>query len=173
MPAEEADWTGSDSQNGKVVTYRVWQYDLSEEGWLDWTHARQLVRVQRTALDPITGEEKVGNRYYVSNRTTVQLRPKGCGELSRGHWRCENETHWTSDVELFEDRRRLCWSRHPRGVLVAAALRAMALTILAVARRLSRVGSSEETPSWEQVSEHFVVVLCRSVLETERFDADR
>jgi hypothetical protein len=51
LPDEEADWTGADSQNGKVVTYRVWQHDLGKEGWLDWTHARQLVRVQRTALD--------------------------------------------------------------------------------------------------------------------------
>jgi hypothetical protein len=168
---EEAEWTEGDSQNGKVITHRVWQYDLTEEGWLSWTHARQLVRVQRTVEDPKTGETEIGNRYYVSNRSPTELRPKGCGRLSRSHWRCENETHWTADAELGEDRRRLYWSRHPRGVFVASVLRMIGLAILSVARRLSRLGYSEETPTWEQVSEHFALVLCRSILETESFDA--
>ena len=54
------------------------------------------------------------------------------------------------DAELMEDRRRLAWSRHPQGSLVVSALRMMALCILAVARKLSRFGYSEETPSWGQ-----------------------
>ena len=40
----------------------------------------------------------------------------------------------------------------------------MALGILAVARRLSRMGYSRETPSWAQVSEHFLLQLCGTVL---------
>jgi len=49
----------TDTQNGQVVTYRAWRYDLGEEGWLDWTHARQLVRIQRTAECQRTGEVTV------------------------------------------------------------------------------------------------------------------
>ncbi len=61
-----------------------------------------------------------------------------------------------------EDRRRLAWSRHPQGSLVVSALRMTALCILAVARKLSRFGYSEETPSWGQVAEHFLLQLCAS-----------
>ena len=85
--------------------------------------------------------------------------------FSRAHWRCEDETHWTADAELGEDRRRLAWSRHPNGFFVISALRMIALGILALARKLSRLGSSLETPTWQQVAEHFLLVLCDPVLD--------
>jgi hypothetical protein len=65
----------------------------------------------------------------------------------------------------------LAWSRHPNGILVVSALRAIAIAILAVARRLSRMGTSRETPSWGQVAEHFLLQLCGSILDTAAFDA--
>lgn len=166
-----ADFSQAEQQNGKIVSYHLWQHDLLEQGWLDWTHARQLVRVQRTEEDPETGTKKIGNRFYVCNRTPTQLRPKGCLKISRAHWRCENETHWTADAESHEDRRRLAWSRHPQGVFAVSVLRRIAVNILAVARRLSSLGHSLETPSWQDVADHFLLVLCDSILETEAFDA--
>jgi hypothetical protein len=33
----------ADKQHGKAVTYYAWRHDLTEQGYLDWTHARQLV----------------------------------------------------------------------------------------------------------------------------------
>lgn len=160
----------ADKQNGLTVTYHIWCYDLSEHGWLGWTHGRQLIRVQRTVEDQHGGQVSVGNRYYVSSLSPDKLRARSALDISRAHWRCENCTHWTADVELMEDRRRLAWSRHPNGVLVVSVLRAMALCILAVARRLSRFGHSRETPSWAQVAEHFLLQLCGSILQTEAFD---
>jgi len=165
-----AHTTMTDTQNGKVAEYHLWRYDLSEQGWLDWTHARQLVRVQRTTTDKSTGEVKVGNRYYVTSKSTDALGPSTALRLCRAHWRCENNTHWTADAELKEDRRKLAWSRHPTGNLTVSALRMMALCILAVARQLSRLGYTQETPSWGQVSEHFLLELCGSNLETVAFD---
>ena len=32
------------------------------------------------------------------------------------------------------------------------------------------MGVSQETPSWAQVAEHFLLQLCGSILETEAFD---
>ncbi len=153
-----------------MVSYHLWRYDLTETGWLDWTHARQLVRIQRTAECQRTGEVTVGNRYYVTSRSPDALGPLTALDTCRAHWRCENNTHWTVDAELMEDRRRLAWSRHPQGSLVVSALRMMALCILAVARKLSRFGYSEETPSWGQVAEHFLLQLCASNPETKAFD---
>jgi len=172
LSTEDAEHSAADQQNGKTISYDVWRYDLTDHGWLDWNHARQLVRVQRVAEDPHTGGFTTGNRYYVSSRAPDELQPKACLDISRAHWRCEDETHWTKDVILQEDRRRLAWSRHPRGVFVVSVLRMIALNILAVARRLSRLGYSTETPTWRQVAEYFVLVLCGSILDTEAFDAD-
>lgn len=170
--ANEADANVSEHRDGKNVTYRVWCYDLEGLGWLDWTHARQLVRVQRTVVDRKTrNEESVGNRYYVTSKTPTELGPQSCLTISRKHWRCEDETHWSADVALAEDRRRLSMSRHPGGVFVVGVLRMMALNILAMARKLSRIGTTQEKPSWKQVAEHFFLVLCESILETEAFDA--
>ncbi|NNL47506.1 MAG: ISAs1 family transposase [Acidimicrobiia bacterium] len=167
----EADFTDVDQQKGEIVTYHLWQHDLSDQGWLDWTHARQLVRIQRTTENLNTGQVSVGNRFYVCNKPPTELRAKACSKISRAHWRCENETHWTADAEIREDKRRLAWSRHPHGVFVVSLLRRMAVNILAVVRRMSRVGYSQETPSWRQVTDHFLLVLCDSILETEAFDA--
>jgi hypothetical protein len=167
---DDANATYADTQNGKTVTYHAWVCDLGETGWLDWTHARQLVRVQRVTEHPVTGETTVGNRYYVTSRSVDRLDARQALTLSRLHWRCEEETHWTSDAELLEDKRRLSWSRNPRGVLVVAALRMMALAILATARRLSRMDYSKEPPSWGQVAEHFLLVLCGTTLQTAAFD---
>ncbi len=165
-----ADDSYVDTQNGDVVTYHLWREELSEHGWLNWTHARQLVRVQRVAEHPTTGHKTIGNRYYVTSKTASVLQPTDALNISRGHWRCEEETHWTTDVVLQEDRRRLAWSRHPHGVFVVSVLRMMALNILAVARKLSRLGYSKDTPTWHQVAEHFLLVLCATTLLTEEFD---
>jgi hypothetical protein len=159
-----------DTQNGKVVTYHLWRYDLTEQGWLHWTHARQLLRVQRIAENPATGNNSVGNRYYVSSETPAALEPRAALRVSRAHWRCEDETHWTADAQLHEDRRRLAWSRHPNGILVVSVLRMIAIAILALARKLSRLGYSLETPSWSQVAEHFLLQLCGGILDTKAFD---
>jgi hypothetical protein len=169
--AREADFSYSDHQNGDVVTYQVWHQDLSDAGWLDWTHARQLVRVQRHAVNAATGRESRGNRYYVSSRTPQELTPTTALAISRAHWRCEEETHWTADAMLHEDLCRLAWSRHPNGVLVASAVRMIGLAILGIARKLSRLAYSKEVPTWRQVAEHFVLTLCASTLQTESFDA--
>lgn len=166
----EADKTVSDKQNGWAVSYYAYVYDLEGAGWLDWTHARQIVRVQRIAEHPQTGEITTGNRYYVTSKSPKELPALSCLWISRGHWRVENETHWSADTQLLEDRRRHAWSRHPTGVVIVALLRMIAINILAVARRLSRIAYSKETPAWRQVAEHFFLALCQSILLTNDFD---
>lgn len=166
----ESAATYADKQNGTVVTYHAWRHDLGEEGWLGWTHARQLVRIERVTEHPVTGKITIGNRYYVCSRSAEQSNSEQVLALSRLHWRCENEIHWTCDFEFLEDRRKLAWSRHPRGILIIAAVRMMALAIVATARRLSSMKYSKETPSWAQVAEHFFLLLCSTTLLMPDFD---
>ena len=62
------------------------------------------------------------------------------------------------------------WSLLSMGVLVASALRMMALLVLSVARHLSRLSYSRERPSWSDVMQHFMLRLCAPILELEAFD---
>jgi len=161
----------ADQQNGHTAEYYAWCHDLTEEGWLDWHHARQLVRVRRVVRDQATGKAiSKGERYYVTSLAPGELSARDALKVARAHWRCENGTHWTADAELQEDRRQLAWSRHPRGALAVSLLRMMALAIMAVARQLSRLGYSKETPTWSQVAGHFLLQLCAGILETGAFN---
>jgi len=47
----------------------------------------------------------------------------------------------------------------------------MALNILVVARKLSRLKGSDEVPAWHEVTEHFLLVLGATTLLTEELDA--
>ena len=128
------------------------------------------IRYTTDGTDP-TAASTVYTRPLTFTATTT-LKAKHCLAISRGHWRWENETHWTADTQLGEDRRRLHWSRHPNGVLVASVLRMIALNILSVARQLSHLAYGSEKPTWHQVAEHFLLALCGATLRTEAFDAD-
>jgi hypothetical protein len=171
-PVETADWTEADKQNGRAVSYHVWRYDLDGGGWMDWVHARQLVRVRRQTIDSQTGEVTVGNRYYVTCCRPETLSARQCLQVARHHWRCEDNTHWTVDTILQEDRRRHAWSRHPNGLVTVSVLRMAAMNIMAVLRQLSRLPYSLEMPTWHQVAEHFLLVLCETVLKTGVFDEE-
>lgn len=163
--------TYKERRAGKDVEYYVWCCGLTSDGCADWSHARQLIRVQRVTVDTRTHETTVGNRFYVCSRDATEVNADECMLISRKHWRCENETHWTDDAILREDIRRLRWSRHPVGILAAAVLRMISVSILAIARRMSTIVGSTNKPTWKQVMEHFLISLCGSVMQTGAFDA--
>jgi hypothetical protein len=51
-----------EGQQGAVLG---WRYDLEGAGGIDWTHASQLLRVERIAEKLATGEHIVGNRQVI------------------------------------------------------------------------------------------------------------
>lgn len=162
--------THCEERDGTTVTYELSAHPMPA-GYLGWTHARQLLRVERIAFGP-EGPRRVGHRYFVTSLDSEELDPEEALALTRMHWRCENEGHWTSDVYFSEDARRQCLSRHPVGMLNAAHLRMIAQNIVAVLRALSRYGPKKKPPSWREVIEHAFFVLFETVLATDSFDAE-
>ena len=161
----------SEERSGQTVAYRVWTHALPQ-GHLGWTHARQLVRVERVTVDA-AGECKTGNRYFVTSLDAGILTPADVLTLVRLHWRCENEGHWTSDAILGEDARRQTLARHPHAMVNASWLRMIAQNIVAVLRALSRMGRRLEKPRWASVLEHIAAVLFDTRLDAHRFDAEQ
>lgn len=162
--------TASEERCGHTVMYQVWTQALPQ-GHLGWTHARQLVRVERLTVDN-AGECRSGNRYFVTSLDADDLDAQDVLTLARLHWRCENEGHWTSDAVLGEDARRLLLARHPNAMLNASWLRMVAQNLIAVCRALSRVGKKLRRPRWRAVLEHVAAVLFDTRLDTRDFDAE-
>lgn len=122
-------------ERGANVSYRLYRQSLGA-GYLSWTHARQLIRVQRL----VEGNEDrgEGNRYFVSNLPYNRLNGRQWLKAVRSYWRIENSSNWTADVFWTEDAKRTPWTTNPEAVYVMAALRMLAINIIAVMRSMVR-----------------------------------
>lgn len=146
-------------EKGCRISYRLWRARYA--GYLEWGHARQLVRVQRVVRKP-DGSTTTGNRFFASNLVHGRLDDQGWLTLTRHHWRCENEGHWTADVLWKEDAKRTPWTTEPEAVYALAALRMIALNILAIFRRRTRRAHTKEPPSWLTVAQEVRYLLRQS-----------
>jgi predicted transposase YbfD/YdcC len=179
---DQAEATLSENTDGLSVVHSVWTTPLPA-GFLRWSHARQLIRVERVCANN-KGEITVGNRYYATSMTPDKASPENLLQASRVHWRIENEVHWTSDVVFREDARRTPLSKHPTAILVVAMLRTMARNILAMLRSKSRFQEAPAcgerrdpnqperwcAPSWRHVLESLLQMLFVPLLDTTAFD---
>jgi predicted transposase YbfD/YdcC len=174
---DRADHTFCDKDHGQVMEYRVWTEPLPG-GYLAWSDARQLIRVQRTVTND-DGSVRVGERYVITSMDTTMANAELALQLLRSHWRIENETHWTSDTQWQEDAKRTPWTKHPDGLLVTAALRAMALNITALMRALTCYAQNPDAPdeekvwvkpTWKRIQQTILLLFCEPLLDTTRFD---
>jgi hypothetical protein len=160
---DHAEVSETRHEKGARITHRLFRVTI--RGFLGWTHARQLVRIERTVERP-AGAVTVGNRHFVTNLFPGRLDGRGWLTLVRMHWRCENEGHWTADVVWKEDARRTPWIRVPHAVYALSLLRMIALNILAVLRRMSRRGYTSRSIPWREMARlvHFAVAVPTLVL---------
>ena len=168
--SDEAEERQTRREKGARVTHRLWRAPI--RGFLRWSHARQLVRIQRV-VEESNGSFSEGNRYFVTNLPTGRLNASGWLTLVRMHWRCENSGHWSTDVVWKEDAKRTPWITSPQAVYALAILRMIALNILAMLRRMSRREWESKPPPWNQVVQAVRFTLASSSLVLmERFDFD-
>lgn len=120
-------------EHGALVTYRIYRHRL-DGGYLTWKHARQLVRIERI----VEGNDKrsEGNRYFVSNLPWNRLNDLQWLKAIRAYWRCENNSNWTADVFWREDAKRTPWTTNAEAIYALAALRMLAINIVAVMRAM-------------------------------------
>ncbi len=152
----QAEKTVSYSYRGNLVTQRIWRVTI--QGHLKWTHARQLVRVERT----VTREDKLvslGNRFFVTNLVPGRLSGRGWLEAIRRYWRLENEGNWTHDVVWKEDAKRTPWITEPGAVYALAMLRSIAFNVVSILRSQTRRSWDFGKPEWLEVTRAIKAVL--------------
>lgn len=155
---DEPEYKVTRRERGADVTYRMWRVKKLG-GWLDWEHARQLIRIERIVKKP--GEDpQIGNRYFVTNLHCGRLKAPGKWvELARLYWRCENNNHWTCDVFFDEDARRTPWTTDPEAIYVMSFLRMLGLNILAVMRAMCRCEYTSGALPWREIIFRAKVIL--------------
>ena len=151
--SSKPDIVRKESRNGRVETRRLFRAKL-EVGWLEWEHARLLVRIERTVCLADGTLVSVGNRYFVTNLRHGRLQPEGWLTLVRRYWDVENAGHWTADVIWEEDKTRAPWRASPEAIIVLGLLRMLGLNIARILRiGLRRAREPTRVFSWNKLRE--------------------
>lgn len=95
------------------------------EGYLDWPHAAQVGRLERTVT--VGGETTVETQCLVTSAPRSRADAAALLAWARGHWGVENRLHYVRDVSLGEDANR---TRSGSGPQALATLRNLAVTWL-------------------------------------------
>jgi hypothetical protein len=142
---------------GQRIEHRIWVHDLEGGGWLDWAHAGSFVRIERVCTSK-DGQQLKGERVWVSSLRGLSL--EQWASLCRNHWGCENGQHNVVDKYMGEDQRLVQLSRAPEALLVLGVLRAIALNILNVLRKV-RIEGYNRIRSYNQARSQVMLELVR------------
>jgi predicted transposase YbfD/YdcC len=94
-------------------------------GYLDWPGLAQVFRLERTWRE--AGQQKRQLHYGITSLPPARGPAARLLALKRGHWRIENQLHWSKDVTLGEDASLV---HAGQGPTVLALLRETALSLL-------------------------------------------
>lgn len=129
VPEISTEW---EPYQGDLIRYHL--YRTGEmEGYLDWSHLKQVWRVEKETLPGQTGERELENHYYVTNLHWGRFNPRQILLAVRSHWGIENHCNWTMDVIWDEDTK--VWCGQGLGIRVLGLLRLMAYNLLSHLRR--------------------------------------
>ncbi len=152
-PRRKADAeTPWERYRGKWVQRRLFRTN-EMAGYHDWTHLRQVWRIQQITQDD-KGKVERENRYFLTNLPWGRFSDEQCLLVVRSHWRIENDCFETLDLQWSEDS--VPWCSKGKAIEVLSWLRLMAYNLLQQARRkhLRRRlpdGSHESPPAWQRL----------------------
>jgi predicted transposase YbfD/YdcC len=95
----------TDNEHGRLETRRYWITETID--WLadkpQWEKLRSIGLVEREV--EVDGKVQTERAYYLSSLPAAAER---FAAAVRGHWGIENAVHWVLDVQMNEDRCRVC-----------------------------------------------------------------
>ena len=123
-------------------------------GYNDWSHLRQVWRVEQETHDAYGKLLEREDRYFATNLPAGRLTLAQILLVVRGHWGIENDCFWTLDTQWREDA--VPWCSHGRAVEILSWLRLMAYNLLQFARRShlrlrSEDGTLAPPPPWRRI----------------------
>lgn len=126
------------------------------EGYNDWSHLKQVWRVEQERRDAEGKLVEREDRYFVTNLAVGRFTLAQILLVVRGHWGIENDCFWTLDTQWREDS--VPWCSQGLAVEVLSWLRLMAYNLLQYARRAhlrlrDDDGKQAPPPPWRRLFE--------------------
>jgi Transposase DDE domain len=116
---------------GDQIRYHLYR-TTAMEAYLDWSHLKQVWRVEKEIRKGKTGHVERENRYYRTNLHRGRLKSEQILAVVRAHWGIENHCNWTMDVIWDEDSK--VWCGQGVGIQVLGLLRLMAYNLVSLLR---------------------------------------
>jgi hypothetical protein len=162
-PVSHADASSEEVRNGHVVARRVY---LTEEmaRYDDWDHLRTVLRVESETRDAKGHRIAHDERYFLASLERRELRDAQWLAVARLHWGVENNVHNTLDTVFMEDEHP--WIKaDPKGALVVALLRRLALNLLVLFRSVTLRSEDRRAVPWADLIRAVWLALVRTVAE--------
>jgi hypothetical protein len=115
--------TGWERYQGDSIRYHFYR-TAEMAGSHEWSHLRQVWRIEKEILRGKTGAVECENHYYLTNLDWERFKPEQMLLVVRSHWGIENNCNWTMDVIWEEDTK--VWCGQGLGIRVLGLLRLMA-----------------------------------------------
>lgn len=127
-PETSTEW---EKYQGDQIRYHLYRTQ-EMEAYLEWSHLKQVWRVEKEIVCGKTGEVERENRYYVTNLHVGRFKASQILLVVRSHWAIENNCNWTMDCIWEEDTKT--WCGQGVGIQVLGLLRLMAYNLVALLR---------------------------------------
>lgn len=118
------------------------------EGYMGWTHRKQVWRVVQERQDP-KGRIGVEYRYFITSLLWNRLTAAQALRLVRLHGGIENGCNWALDLQWFEDSK--AWSGQGAAVEALSWLRLLAYNLTQMLRHGVLRGDRKDPLRWQDV----------------------
>lgn len=158
QPAQSSAWEPYQGDQLRDHLYRTTEM----EAYLDWSHLKQVWRVEQEICKGKTGQIEREHRYYLTNLHVGRLKPEQILSLVRAHWAIENHGNWTMDVIWDEDSK--VWCGQGVGIQVLGLLRLMAYNVVSLLRYRylrTRDHTRAEKRRWQELCDGLFLLICQ------------
>jgi len=159
QPERSSDW---EPYQGDQLRYHLYR-TTEMEAYLDWSHLKQVWRVEKEIRKGKTGQVEHENRYYVTNLHWGRLKPEQILYVVRLHWAIENHCNWTMDVIWDEDSK--VWCGQGVGIQVLGLLRVMAFNLVSLLRcryLRTRAQTHAAQRRWQECCDVLFLLICQA-----------
>lgn len=123
-PEISTDW---ERYQGDSIRYHLYR-TAEMEGYHEWSHLKQVWRIEKEIIRGKTGFVECENHYYATNLDWNRFKPEQILLVVRSHWGIENNCNWTMDVIWDEDTK--VWCGQGLGIQILGLLRLMAYNLV-------------------------------------------
>jgi len=159
QPERSSAWEPYQGDRLRYHLYRTTEM----EAYLDWSHLKQVWRVEKERHKGKTGQVERETRYYVTNLHLGRLQAEQILSVVRLHWAIENQCNWTVDVIWDEDTK--AWCGQGVGVQVLGLLRLMAYNLVSWLRcryLRAREQTRAEKRRWQEWCDVLFLLICQT-----------